>query len=240
MTEIIAVTNQKGGVGKTTTVVNVAAYAALAGRKVLVVDCDPQGNCSSVLAAEAGERSVYSGQQPQTTAHQGLDIIAGGADLVDHEQLLARQPGGQAQLSALLDPYRLAYDIIFIDCPPSLAILPVNALRAATSVLVPLQCEYYAMEGLGQLMQVLQAMREEPRLLGVALTMYEPGLPLASAVRREIESHFGDSVFGTPIRRDVALAAAPSHGKTILAYNPLAPGALDYCLLTEEVLNGCQ
>ena len=161
MTEIIAVTNQKGGVGKTTTVVNVAAYAALAGRKVLVVDCDPQGNCSSVLAGQVGEHSIYSGEQPRETQHPNLEIIAGGADLVDHEQLLARQPGGQAQLSALLDPYRLAYDLILIDCPPSLAILPINALRAATSVLVPLQCEYYAMEGLGQLMQVcpLCAMR---------------------------------------------------------------------------------
>jgi chromosome partitioning protein len=239
----IAVTNQKGGVGKTTTVVNLASLCALAGRRTLVVDCDPQGNASSVLAPTGLQTSVFSGGLPRPVpGWENLSIIGSGTDLHDAEKRLITSEGGRFVLKQRLAALKSEFDLIFVDCPPSLTLLPVNALNAADLLLIPIQCEYFAMEGLSQLLAAMVEIKDESNpelaLAGIVLTMCDDRLPFARQVGAEIRRHFGDQVFKTVIPRDVALAAAPSHGKTIAAYDPLSPGGIAYLGLARELLHG--
>lgn len=239
----IAVANQKGGVGKTTTVVNLAAYAALAGKRTLVVDCDPQGNASSVLAPPGQHESVYDGQDPlPVPGFEHLAIIPAGHDLIAAERRMATSDGGRFTLKRRLAPFADRFDLLVIDCPPSLTLLPVNALNAADRVIIPIQCEYFAMEGLSQLVAALDEIREDSNpnvaIGGIVLTMCDAKLAFARQVAAEIRQHFGSAVFETAIPRDIALAAAPSHGKTIVDYDPLSPGGMAYLALTKEVLDG--
>jgi chromosome partitioning protein len=243
MAHIITVSNQKGGVGKTTSVVNIACYAALSGKKVLVVDCDPQGNASSVLAPPGAYESVFGGQEPVRCSQENLWVIPCGEDLLDQEKKLVTKEGGRFALKQRLEALAPNFDLIFLDCPPSLAALSVNALVAGTKLLIPIQCEYFAMEGLSQLLANVghiqdEADRELP-LLGLLLTMCDFG-PFAQQVATEIRRHFPDRVLNAVIPRDTALAAAPSHGKTILEYDPLSSGSLAYLEATREILNGLQ
>jgi chromosome partitioning protein len=243
MPAIIAVTNQKGGVGKTTTVVNLGAYCAIAGQKTLVVDCDPQGNASSALSvASTDGRSVFGGQEPLPTAIDGLFAVPAGEDLHDQDKRLAQADGGRHVLRQILGRIGASYDIILIDCPPSLSLLPMNALHAARHLVVPIQCEYFAMEGLGQLLASVEGIQQEGnsdlQVLGILLTMFDAQHALAQQVATELRQHFSDQVWRSMIPRDVALAAAPSYGKTILEYDPLSKGAMAYLAATKELLHG--
>ncbi len=240
--DVIAVSNQKGGVGKTTTVVNLASFCALAGRKTLIIDCDPQANASSVLIPNVEGISVFAGQTPLPTHEENLWIVPAGPDLIDQERRLSKQDGGRFILRTLLKPLREQFDIILIDCPPNLSWLPTNALLAADYLLLPLQCEYFAMEGLGQLLSYVEDVRQDAgasiELIGILLTMFDERHPIARQVEADMRQHFGPKVFTTPIPRDVALAAAPSHAQTIFTYDPLSPGALAYAGVARELLNG--
>ena len=242
MTHIIAVANQKGGVGKTTTVLNIAVFAAMANKRVLVIDNDPQGNASSVLAPDYRGASIYGGAQTHQTRYKGLDIIPSGGDLLDQELRLASQLDGDSELAHLLSTHTDNYDIIFIDCPPSLAVLSMNALIAATGVLIPIQCEYYAMEGLSQIlasMDTVQTQHQSPlQLQAIILTMFDRELHLAQQVADEVRKHFKDKVLGAEIPRDVNLAAAPSHNHVIIDHNPLCLGSLAYLSASKEFING--
>lgn len=239
----LAVTNQKGGVGKTTTVVNLAAFASLAGKRTLVVDSDPQGNASSVLAPPGQHRSIYADQAPlPVSGFERLWVIPSGTDLIDAERRLVNQEGGPFALKRRLAPLADRFDLIIVDCPPSLTLLPINALNAASHLVIPIQCEYFAMEGLSQLLAAMAEIKEESNpdlaLAGIVLTMCDETLSFARQVAAEIRRHFGDRVCKTVIPRDIALAAAPSHGKTIVDYDPLSAGCRAYLGVTKEIIHG--
>ena len=243
MPPIIAVSNQKGGVGKTTSVVNLAAACGLAGLKTLVVDNDPQGNASSVLGERGQGTCIYVGGQPIASGTRpNLWLIAAGHDLLEQELVLSRQTGGRLALKQRLSPLVERFDLIFIDCPPNLSLLPINAFLAASHLLVPLQCEYYALEGLSQLLAYVEDLRESSQssleLTGILLTMFEPNHPLATQVEQQVRQHFSKQALPTVIPRDVSLAAAPSHGKTIFDYDPLSIGGLAYLAAAKELLHG--
>lgn len=243
MGRIIAVANQKGGVGKTTSVVNLAAFAALGGRQTLVVDCDPQGNASSVFAPDDTGASVFGGADPIPVAgYDGLSVIPVGNDLIDHEHRFSSSLEAGTELRQRLEGLDPVPDVLLIDCPPSLAMLTGAALHAAEEVLIPIQCEYYAMEGLGQILGYLENLAHESpshaQLGGILLTMYDAGRALDRAVAAEIRTHFRDRVFTTPVPRDVALASAPSHAQSIVDFDCLSPGALAYLSVTKELLDG--
>ena len=242
--QVIAVCNHKGGVGKTTTVVNVAAFAALAGRKTLVIDHDPQGNASSALGYPGISTSIYHGGEPLPTAHPGLSVIPAGPRLLDDEQRLQRSGAPRFALRQAIEPWLADWDLIFIDNQPSLGALPTNALLAAQWLLLPVQCEYYALEGLSQLLAMVDDLRNEVganiELLGIVPTMCDMRHALARQVVAELRRHFGERVSQLPIPRDVALAAAPSHGHSILQFDPLSPGALAYAACAKELLHGLE
>jgi chromosome partitioning protein len=248
--EVIACANQKGGVGKTTTVVSVAAYLALAGYRVLVVDVDPQGNATSGLGIErdALQSSLYdvllAGSPLRDavipTGIEGLEILPSQRSLAGAEVELVPVASRERRLKQVLGPADGAWDYILLDCPPSLGLLSVNALTAALSVLIPLQCEYYALEGLSQLMATIDLVRQHlnPALTldGVVLTMHDGRTSLSADVTREVRRHLGAQVFDTIIPRSVRLAEAPSFGQPIATFSPGSRGATAYASLTTELL----
>lgn len=248
MRQVIAVLNQKGGVGKTTSTINLAAYFAKAGKSVLVVDFDPQGNATSGLgidkhALDATMYDVLFGRVEATQAVRetnvdGLYILPANPNLASAEVELVSQMQRELILKNVLAS--LSYDIILIDCPPSLGLLTVNALAAANHLLIPVQAEYYALEGLSQLLSVVQRVRAGLNpgldLLGVVVTMYDSRTSLSEQVYAELNKHFGDKLFKTVVPRNVRLAEAPSHGKSILEHDKWSKGARAYKALSKELL----
>ena len=245
---IIAITNQKGGVGKTTTAINLAFYLAKAGKKVLLVDGDPQGNTTSGLGVDKHKlettlADVLSGQAAaakvvQKTNIENLDLLPTLPHLADVEVQLAGAERRFSRLKLALE--KLSYDVVLIDCPPSLSLLTVNALIAADHILLPVQAEFYALEGLGQLLETMKLIRERMNskleLLGVVMTMYDSRTTLSQQVLGEVKKHFPGKVFETVIPRNVRLAEAPSHGVPVGMYDRWSKGARAYKALAKEVV----
>ena len=249
MSTVIAIANQKGGVGKTTTAVNVGAYLALHRQAVLLVDLDPQANATGGLGIEKEDPSIYHALRGRVAAQDlivpvadapNLRVLPSSPALAGLEAEAAELPEREYLLRAALAPLRDAYAYVLIDCPPSLGMLTVNGLCAADEVILPVQCEYLALEGLAQLLDTVRRVRGglHPTLGRVRLlmTMYDARTRLAQQVQDEVRSHFPGQVFETVIARNVRLAEAPSHGRTILAYDPFSRGAEGYRRLAEEVL----
>jgi chromosome partitioning protein len=250
MPRVLAVVNQKGGVGKTTTTVNLAAALAQAGRRVLLVDVDPQGNATmgSGVDKRTLSRTVYhallglgelSGIRVRAE-RGGYDLVPANRDLAGAEVELVELPSRETRLKSALERVAADYDYILIDCPPSLSLLTVNALAAAQRVLIPMQCEYYALEGLSDLVGTIKRVRANlnPALeiAGLLRTMYDPRNTLSLQVSRELEAHFGDKVFRTLVPRNVRLAEAPSYGVPAVLWDPASKGAQAYVALAGEVL----
>jgi chromosome partitioning protein len=247
MSQTIAVLNQKGGVGKTTTAINLAAYLQKMGKSVLLVDLDPQGNATSGLgldkaSLEGGTYELLLGQISLDQAvrkleSSGIFIIPTNANLAAVEIELVNQPNREEALKNGLQ--QAAYDYIIIDCPPALGLLTINALTAADSIIIPVQAEYYALEGLGQLLQVFQQVKQNlnPKLeiMGVLVTMYDSRTSLSEQVLTEVKKHFNDKLFKTVIPRNVRLAEAPSYGEPILQHDKWSKGARAYKQLAKEV-----
>ena len=249
MTKIIAVTNQKGGVGKTTTSINLAASLVKTKRRVLLIDMDPQGNAtmgSGVSKNEIGV-SVYQvllGLAPMDQARRptasGYDLVPANSDLAGAEIELINLDRRERRLAQALDSVAGQYDYVLIDCPPSLNLLTVNALVASQAVLIPMQCEYFALEGLSSLVDTIARVREalNPQLQieGLLRTMYDPRNSLANEVSAQLVQHFGDKLYRTIIPRNVRLAEAPSHGQAVIAYDMQSKGAQAYLALAGEML----
>jgi len=250
MARIICIANQKGGVGKTTTAVNLSASLAVAERKVLLIDIDPQGNSTSGvgLNKEETNETIYhallqgSGlkEMIQKTALAYLDVITSNTDLIGAEVELIQEKDRERKLERLIKEVEADYDYVFIDCPPSLGLLTINSLTAAHSVIIPLQCEYYALEGLGQLLKTIrlikQAFNSKLEIEGILLTMFDARNNLSHQVAHEVRSHFKDKVFKTVIPRNIRLSEAPSHGKPALLYDIHSKGAEGYLNLAREIM----
>ncbi len=248
MSTILAIANQKGGVGKTTTAINLGAGLGALERRVLLVDCDPQGNASRGLGLQASPPHLYhalTGEAPLADAIRpsgfpNLDVAPSQRDLVGVEVEFVGQPGWERRLESVLGQVADRYDTILLDCPPSLGHLTVNALTAADGVLVPLQCEYFALEGVSELMSTVRRVQGglNPRLgiAGILLTMYDDRTNLSRDVADEIRRHFAGKVFETVVPRNIRLAEAPSHGLPIFQYDIKSRGAEAYLALAREVL----
>jgi chromosome partitioning protein len=248
--KVIAVVNQKGGVGKTTTAVNLSAGLALAERRTLLIDLDPQGNATTGLGLNKTEPrpTIYNvlldevplAQATAQTELPLLGIVPSEMDLVGAEIELVSTPNREHRLSTAVEASRDQLDFIVIDCPPSLGLLTLNALTAADSVLIPLQCEYYAMEGLAQLIRTINMVRERlnPRLAveGILFTMFDGRTSLAAQVKTEVHQHLGGQTFSTVIPRNIRLTEAPSHGRPVFLYDLKSSGSIAYLELTKEVL----
>jgi len=251
MGKAIAIFNQKGGVGKTTTNINLGACLALRGKKVLIVDIDPQGNTTSGIGASkrALEYTLYDVLITEgfnvrdaicSTKTANLDLLPASVDLAGAEIELVSLEGREKRLKKAIDAVRDDYDYIFVDCPPSLGLLTINALTAVDSVLIPIQCEFYALEGVSQLMNTIQLVRAnmnpDIEISGVVLSMFDGRTNLSLQVLQEVKNYFGDLVFRTVIPRNVRLAEAPSYGMPIIKYDPSSKGAMAYEAFAKEFL----
>lgn len=254
MGKIIAIANQKGGVGKTTTTFNLGTCLALDGKKVLLVDADPQANATSGIGvdSEQAQATVYeclvdgvAGADAVTqTCIKNLDIICSHIDLVGAEIELMKRPDRERALSKVLAPLRDIYDFILIDCSPSLGIITVNALTASDSVIIPVQAEYFALEGISQLLNTIRIIKSRLKptleIEGFLLTMYDARLRLANQIFEELKGHFGDMVFTTVIPRNIKLSESPSHGMPVALYDPDSRGAIAYAQLSKELIARCR
>jgi chromosome partitioning protein len=250
MGHILAIANQKGGVGKSTTAVNLGACLAEAGKRVLVVDLDPQGNASSGMGIDKGkaEKTIYEAlvnDEPvagiiQATEQENLSVLPSAIRLAGAEVELVSAVSRETRLKQALDPIAADYDYILIDCPPSLGLLTLNALTAAQAVMIPMQCEFYALEGLSQLTNTIQLVRKHLNpgleILGVVLTMVDARLTATQQIAQEIQQYFTKKLFETTIPRTVRLSEAPSHGQPITLYDRKSKGANAYRDLAREVL----
>lgn len=250
MGKIIAIANQKGGVGKTTTSVNLAASLGVLEKKVLLIDADPQANASSGLGidVESVEIGTYQilehSNSPEeaivTTSSPNVDVIPAHIDLVAIEIELVDKENREYMLKQALDKIKDQYDYILIDCAPSLGLLTLNALTAADSVVIPIQCEYFALEGLGKLLNTIKSVQKihnpELDIEGLLLTMYDSRLRLSNQVVEEVQKHFNDMVFKTIIQRNVKLSEAPSFGESIIGFDATSRGAANYLSLAEEII----
>lgn len=251
MGKIIAVANQKGGVGKTTTAVNLAASLGVLEKNVLLIDADPQANASSSLGIDVDtvdkgtyellEHTIKAEEAIVETNTPNLDIIPAHIDLVAIEIELVDQDQRESMLGKAIADLKTTYDYIIIDCAPSLGLLTLNALTAADSVIIPIQCEYFALEGLGKLLNTIKSVQRlhnpDLEIEGLLLTMYDSRLRLSNQVVEEVRKHFSEMVFKTIIQRNVRLGEAPSHGESIINYDAGSRGANNYLSLAEEVIN---
>ena len=254
MGKILAITNQKGGVGKTTTAINVAAALAANDLRVLVIDSDPQGNATTGMGAtkDPDRPSLYQvllggaeiADAVVHTGFEGLDLVPGDKNLVGANLELVDTPRREFRLHDKVNAARAQYDFILIDCPPALDLLTLNALIAADSVLVPIQCEFFALEGISELMDTIQRIRESfehpLEIEGILLTMFDDRTNLTRQVANDLRDFFREKVFQTVIPRSIRLAEAPSHGQTILAYDVRSRGAESYIRLAKEILENEQ
>ncbi|MEG0073066.1 MAG: AAA family ATPase [Clostridia bacterium] len=250
MGKVISIANQKGGVGKTTTAVNLSACIAQKGKKVLLVDVDPQGNATSGLGVDATDKnSVYDVLVNDVsikdtlceTVVKKLDVCPANIDLAGAEIELVPMVSRETRLKYAIDEVKADYDYVIIDCPPSLGLITLNSFTASDSILVPIQCEYYALEGLGQLMNTVRLVQRHlnPNLIveGVVLTMFDPRTNLSNQVAEEVEKYFGNKVFQTIIPRNIRLSEAPSHGLPITLYDADSKGADTYKKLAKELMD---
>ncbi len=250
MGKIIAVANQKGGVGKTTTTVNLAAALGVLEKKILLIDADPQANATSGLGIDVGgvETGTYQVLEHTATAKEAIietnspnvDIIPAHIDLVAIEIELVDKTNRENMLKISLEEIKNDYDYILIDCAPSLGLITLNALTSADSVIIPIQCEYYALEGLGKLLNTIQSVQKihnkDLAIEGLLLTMYDSRLRLSNSVVKEVKQHFDNMVFKTIIQRNIKLGEAPSYGETIITYDATSKGAINYINLAHEIL----
>lgn len=250
MTKIIAIANQKGGVGKTTTAINLSTCVAERGKKVLLIDIDPQGNATSGvgIAKAPDDKTIYdvlvNDEQMvniiKPTAVKNLHICPSSINLAGAEVELVNLMSRETRLKRAIESMEQKYDYIFMDCPPSLGLITLNAFTAASSVLVPIQCEYYALEGLGQLVNTIKLVQknlnDNLEIEGVVMTMYDSRTKLSTQVSEEVKKYFGDKVFNAVIPRNIRLSEAPSHGLPITMYDPLSKGARTYKKLAKELI----